>query len=215
MALRSFRLHTFSMVKVELVDGWSTCITCLKRSRLGAARFPERRGVDRSRGRSRRVGARRPDHFEIPQGAFSEAVKFQLPEGPAATFQTMAPAGETVVSDFALRVVDSATGQLVGTFLKPVTFTLKQSGVSSASVYDNVTPPGQVVPNPVPAKITGDVLTHPITAAMVGWVVLSRATTVPGATSPTTGIPVLPVVGLGAVLIAAGVLLVRHARAGA
>ncbi len=151
----------------------------------------------------------------VPQGAFSEAVKFQLLEGPAATFQTMAPAGETVVSDFALRVVDSATGQLVGTFLKPVTFTLKQSGVSSASVYDNVTPPGQVVPNPVPAKITGDVLTHPITAAMVGWVVLSRATTVPGATSPTTGIPVLPVVGLGAVLIAAGVLLVRHARAGA
>ena len=114
----------------------------------------------------------------VPQGAFSDAVKFELLEGPASPFQAAAPSGETVVSDFALRVVDSATGQLVGTILKPVTFTLAQSDVSSASVYDNVTPTGQIVSDPVPAKISGDVLTHPITAAMVGWVVLSPTASV-------------------------------------
>jgi len=150
---------------------------------------------------------------KIPQGAFPQAVKFELLQGSASTFQATAPAGETVVSNFALRVVDSATGQLIGTFSKPVTVTVSQSGIDSASTYDNVTAAGQIMPNPIPAKISGDVLTHPIPAAMVGWVVLSRAATVRGATSPTTGIPILPLVGSGALLIAAGVLLVRYARA--
>ncbi len=150
---------------------------------------------------------------KIPQGAFTQAVKFELLQGSDATFQASAPAGETVVSNFALRAVDTATGQLIGTFSKPVTVTISQNGINSASTYDNVTTAGQIMPNPIPAKISGDVLTHPIPAAMVGWVVLSRAATVPGATSPTTGIPILPLVGSGALLIAAGALLVRYARA--
>ena len=153
-----------------------------------------------------------PMDVTVPQGAFNSAVTLELLQGPVSSFQAKAPAGERVVTDFALRVVDKATGQLVGTFLKPVGFTLTQSGVDSSSVYDNVTPTGQIVPNPVPAKITGDVLTHPIPAAMVGWVVLGRATTVPAATSPTTGVPVLPIVGLGVALIGVGALLVRRAR---
>lgn len=156
-----------------------------------------------------------PVSVQIPAGAFRGAVKFDLLEGPISNFQAAAPAGQQVVADFALRVVDTATGQLVGTFQRPVTVTVAQRGITPASVYANVSASGQITPNQVPAKVSGDVLTHPLTAATVGWVVLSRARTVSAATSPTTGIPVLPIVGVGAVLIVAGVLLVRHARSAA
>ncbi len=150
--------------------------------------------------------------INIPQGTFSQAVKFQLLHGPVKTLQSAAPAGQTVETDFALRVINPGTGQLIGAFLKPVTATITQNGIGTASMYDNVTPMGMIVPNPMPATIKGDVLTHPITAAAVGWVVLSQAPTVPAATTPTTGVPVLPIVGIGAALIVAGVVLVRHAR---
>ena len=155
-----------------------------------------------------------PVSVQIPAGAFRGAVKFDLLEGPISNFQAAAPAGQQVVADFALRVVDTATGQLIGTFQKPVTVTVAQSGITPASVLANVSAAGQLTPN-VSAKITGSVLTLPVTSATVGAAVLIRAKTVPAATSPTTGVPILPIVGCGAVLIVAGVLLIRHARVAA
>lgn len=59
----------------------------------------------------------------IPAGTFRDAVKFELLEGPVSNFQKKVPPGQTVFADFAFRVVDTATGQLVGTFQKPVAFT--------------------------------------------------------------------------------------------
>ena len=123
-----------------------------------------------------------PITVNVPQGALPDAVRFELLEAPTSSFQAKAPKGETVVADFALRIVDQTTGLLVPTLLKPATFTLTSSSVNSASVYDNVTTTGQIVPNAVPATITGDVLAHPVPAALAGWVVLSPKTA-PAATS--------------------------------
>ncbi len=155
-----------------------------------------------------------PVTVAIPAGTFPSGVKFELLESPTANLQAAAPAGQQVVADFALRVVDTATGQLIGTFQKPVTVTVAQSGITPASVLANVSAAGQLTPN-VSAKITGSVLSLPVTSATVGAAVLIRAKTVPAATSPTTGVPILPIVGCGAVLIVAGVLLIRHARVAA
>ena len=150
---------------------------------------------------------------EIPAGAFSSPVQFDLLEGPTANLQKAAPAGQTVIADFAFKVVDQTTGALVGAFQKPVLFTLKSSAVSPKSVYYNVTPAGTLAVNPVAATISGETLTHPIPVAMVGWAITAPAASVPGATSPTTGIPVLPFAAAGLALIVGGSLLLRRARA--
>ncbi len=148
---------------------------------------------------------------QIPAGAFDCAVKFELLQGPIATFQ--APAGQNVIADFAFRVIETATGRLIGTFQKPVTFTLQSSAVSHRSIYYNVSTSGMLTPNPVPATISGTTLSHPIPVAMVGWAVTSPAASVAGATTPSTGIPVLPFAAAGILAIGGGVLLLRRARA--
>lgn len=151
-----------------------------------------------------------PIRVDIPAGTFDCAVDFELLKAPTSNLS--APAGQTVISDFAFKVVDTANDQLIGQFKKPVRISLTSSAVTAASIYYNVTPGGMLVANQVPAAISGHTLTHPITAALVGWAVTSPAKAVPAATSPTTGVPLLPVMLAGAALIATGVLLIRRAR---
>jgi hypothetical protein len=145
---------------------------------------------------------------QVPAGAFATPVQFDLLEGSNAAWQAKAPAGQTVIANFAFKVVNPANGQLVGTFQKPVLFTLTNPKVGPASVYYNVTPTGAFVKNPIPAKIVGDQLSHPIAAALVGWAVTSPA----AATTVATGLPLAPVMGVGAALALAGAYLVVRPR---
>jgi len=146
--------------------------------------------------------------IQIPAGAFTAPVKFELLEGSNATWQAKAPSGQQVIANFAFKVVNSQTGQLVGTFAKPVVFTLTNPAVGPASKYWNITPAGAMVANPIPPTISGDTLSHPITAALVGWAVTSPA----AATTVSTGLPLAPVMGGGLVLAAAGFYLLRRPR---
>ena len=57
---------------------------------------------------------------QIPKGAFMDAVKFELLEGPVSHFQMAAPSGQTVISDFAFQVGEHNNGTLGGKFQKPV-----------------------------------------------------------------------------------------------
>jgi len=151
-----------------------------------------------------------PISIQIPAGAFADPVTFELLEGPVASFQKNAPSGTAVISDFAFKVVDTATNTLVGAFSKPVVFTLSAPSVNAKSQYYNVSTAGVFTLNPIPATISGTTLTHPIAGAGVGWAVTSPATGVSNATTPSTGIPVLPIVGTGFILLAAGVFLIRR-----
>ncbi|MCL8209328.1 MAG: hypothetical protein K6V97_14860 [Actinomycetia bacterium] len=146
--------------------------------------------------------------IRIPAGTFSTPVQFELLEGSNATWQAKAPAGQKVIANFAFKVVNSETGELVGTFAKPVVFTLTNPAVGPASKYWNITPAGAMVTNPVAPTISGDTLSHPITAALVGWAVTSPA----AATSVSTGLPLAPVMGGGLALAAAGLYLLRRPR---
>lgn len=151
-----------------------------------------------------------PISVQIPTGAFTDPVTFELLEGPVANFQKNAPAGTTVISDFAFKVVDTTTNTLVGAFSKPVVFTLTSPSVNAKSQYYNISTAGVFTLNPIPATISGTTLTHPIAAAGVGWAVTSPAAAVSNATTPSTGIPVLPIVGTGFIVLAAGVFLIRR-----
>lgn len=113
---------------------------------------------------------------QIPADAFTEPVTFELLQGTPSYWQSYAPKGQTVVSDFAFRVLNSS-GALVVNFNKPVLFALTDPEVSATTVYENATAtkPPQVVPNPVPSEIQGHVLKHSVSAAAVGWVVANPA----------------------------------------
>lgn len=143
----------------------------------------------------------------IPAGTFSSPVTFQILENQNSYWQAKAPTGQTVIANFAFRVMNTSTNQLVGAFNGPVMLKLTNEMVVPSSVYDNASTTGTLSVNPIPSAIVGDTLTHPIKAAVVGWIITSPTA---GATSPTTGLPVLPVMAGGAVLLGMGIYLVRR-----
>jgi hypothetical protein len=140
---------------------------------------------------------------KIPAGAFSTPVTFELLENQNSYWQAKAPAGQDVLANFAFKVINTSTGQLVGAFNAPVMFTLTDSAVSPHSTYYDISTTGTFTANPIPPTIVGDQLSHPIKAAVVGWAVTSPA----APTTPTTGLPVLPVMASGAGLLALGLYL--------
>lgn len=152
--------------------------------------------------------------IDIPADAFTAPVKFQVIEGANADFQAKAPANETVLMNFAFKVTDKATNELVAKFNKPVMFFYTDAKINANSKYYDTTVDGQMVVNKVPAKIEGTTLSHPIAGAGVGWAVTSPAAAVKNATSPVTGIAAAPWMAGGFVMIigAAAVWFVARRR---
>ena len=150
--------------------------------------------------------------IDVPAGTFSNPVKFQVVEGPLADFQAKAPLNETVLMDFAFRVTDAKTNELVGSFQKPVVFHYTDAKINTNSKYYDTLPDGTFVLNKVPAKIEGNTLSHPIKGAGVGWAVTSPAVPVQNATSPVTGLSLLPWITAGATIMAIGSVVIVRAR---
>lgn len=150
----------------------------------------------------------------IPKGTFKNEVKFQVLGGPLAEFQKKAPEGETVLMDFAFKVMDLTTNELVGKFDKPVIFSYTNDKVNKNSKYYDTSQDGTFSLNKVPAKIDGTTLSHPIKGAPVGWAVTSPATSVKNATTPVTGINMTAWVfaGIGMLLIGSITLIMARRR---
>ncbi|UVI28496.1 beta-propeller fold lactonase family protein [Paenibacillus spongiae] len=115
------------------------------------------------------------DHVRIviPEGTFTNKVKFQVLEGSLNDFQAKAPEGETVLMNFAFKVTDLTTGERIGKFNKPVLFRYTSPAITSNSKYYNIQPDGTFVLNSVLPEIHGNTLTHPNPGAPVGWAVTS------------------------------------------
>lgn len=116
--------------------------------------------------------------IDIPAGAFSHDVLFQVLEGDNDALQAKAPDGETVIMNFAFRVINLETKQLVERFNVPVQFSFKDKDVNQGSIYWNVRLDGSVVPNSVPAVIEGRTLTHGVGGATVGWMITSPTSSI-------------------------------------
>ncbi|MGG1677089.1 hypothetical protein ACIFOT_15225 [Neobacillus sp. NRS-1170] len=114
----------------------------------------------------------------IPEGTFSHDVTFQVLEGDNSFFQTKAPAGETVVMNFAFRVIDMETNQLIGAFNKPLTFSFKDKDINSGSIYYNFKLDGTLANNNAASSIEGRTLSHPVGGAPVGWVITSPSNSI-------------------------------------
>ncbi|GAC1341173.1 MAG: hypothetical protein NVSMB29_11240 [Candidatus Dormibacteria bacterium] len=113
----------------------------------------------------------------VPATALTAPATFQLLRGDTAYWQPLVTSGQKVVSAFAFRVVDSATGAEVTTFQAPVVAAITDPTIVSTSQYVNTTraTPPAVVPNPKPPVISGTTLTHGNIGDGVGWLVTSPA----------------------------------------
>ncbi|MHB8508292.1 MAG: hypothetical protein ACYDGR_06540 [Candidatus Dormibacteria bacterium] len=109
----------------------------------------------------------------IPAGAVTAKSRFDLLQGDNSYWQTLVPAGQKVLTNFAFRVVDETTNQLVLQFGAPVVAVYTDAAVSSATLYENTSgsEPPVVSANPVPAVISGTTLKHGNKADAVGWVI--------------------------------------------
>lgn len=111
--------------------------------------------------------------IQIPEGTFTHDVSFQLLEGDNKSFQANAPAGETVIMNFAFRVMDLETHQLIDKFNKAITFSFKDKDINSGSIYYNVKQEGTFANNNAASVIENKTLSHPIGASPVGWAITS------------------------------------------
>lgn len=113
----------------------------------------------------------------VPATALTTPATFQLLLADVASWQPRVAAGQKVVSAFAFRVVDTATGAEVTKFEAPVVAAITDPAIVATSQYLNTTraTPPVVMANPKPPVITGTTLTHGNIGDGVGWVVTSPA----------------------------------------
>jgi len=159
---------------------------------------------------------------DLPADMLSTPVKFEFLEGDPAFFHQNLEADDAskqVLATFAFRVTDMNTGQLVGRFDKPVTWSITSSQVTSESeVYNSsAANPPKITENSTPGTVAGTTLTHNFGGAGVGWLVLGpQPVGMPatGAPDGTTNGLVLATL-LGALALSSGLVVRRlaHRRA--
>ena len=143
-------------------------------------------------------GALRAD---LPADLISKPIKFELLTGDNATFQPVA-GGRTVIGNYAFRVTDPATNQLVATFDsgKAVTVSFTGAAVRSDTAIMNVSPtnPLTAVLNTGANTIEGQTIKHSFGGTTVGWLVVNPAGAAPAAAAPAGAVPAaLPRTGTG------------------
>ncbi|HKI56681.1 MAG TPA: hypothetical protein VKB31_05965 [Trueperaceae bacterium] len=109
----------------------------------------------------------------IPVGTFKDPVTFQVLAASNSHWDGMAKSGQKVVANFAYRVYDRKTHQVVGKFPSAVQYTVADTMVDKHSVYWAVKPgatPRLINANSA-STIQGDVLSHPTPTAAVGWII--------------------------------------------
>ena len=107
----------------------------------------------------------------VPQGTFTDTVKFEVLSGIASTFTSKVPGDQTPVLAFAFNVRDTMTNQLIGKFSQPVILTTKDNKIAADSLYYNVTASGDLSLNMTGAQVQAGELTHPIAGTVFGWVI--------------------------------------------
>lgn len=85
---------------------------------------------------------------EYYKGAFVHDVTFQVLEGDNKTFQRVTPTGETVIMNFAFRVIDLKTNEIISSFNnKALTFSFKDKDINKGSIYYNYKIDGRIANN--------------------------------------------------------------------
>ncbi len=116
-----------------------------------------------------------PYTFQVPVGAFTVPVKFEVLSQNPGICTGKVPAGMKPVLAFALKVTNESTGQLIGSFDRPVTMMARDPALTAQSMYYNISANGTVTPNPAGLQAKAGELDHPVTSAVFAWVMTSPA----------------------------------------
>ena len=154
----------------------------------------------------------------IPADLLSKPVKFEFLTGDPSSFASFLEPddqGKQIIAAFAFRVTDPATGQIVGKFDKPVTWSITDPRITSDSEVYNTTPanPPKVTANSAPGTVQGTTLSHPFGGAGVGWLVLGppapSGMPVTGASSSgtTSAMLILAALLVGSLTLVGGLVL--------
>lgn len=163
---------------------------------------------------------------DIPQGTFPFPVTFEILQGQNSYFQGETPSGRIIITNFAFRVRNHATDQLVRDFKRPVLVTLiLPDDASDVEVWKvELTRPARIVKCTDKTEVGDKTLMLQAESAATGWIITSSTgniKTTPGEeTGEDTGenvfldlerqpdsvgsslaLPILGVIAIGAVLI--------------
>jgi hypothetical protein len=160
--------------------------------------------------------------LEMPADMISKTVTFEFLQGDPSFFAQHLEEddqGKPILANFAFRVTDTNTGQLVGRFDKPVVWSITDPQIGSDSEVYNVSAanPPKITENSTPGTIQGNTLSHPFGGASVGWLVVNPASPVgmprTGATSANSLTSLALIVLLAAVVtLSIGAVLRRKAK---
>ena len=155
-----------------------------------------------------------PVKISVPPGAFATPVQITV-TAPVLSqitgaLSSLGYSGYQAVSGLGVSVINSSGHLYSGSFLKPITTTVDDSAISSASRVVEWNALGQFT----------SVSSATVASGSATWsfqhdpafAVISPTTTVPGATSPVTGKPFLMEGSLGALFIVGGASLLWQAR---
>lgn len=126
------------------------------------------RNIDPAKAQVIRTG---PYTINIPAGAFTSAVRFEVLSGRPETFAAKAPKGEVPLLAFAFRVTDSKTGKHVARFAKLAAFTATHNKIARDSKYYNIWLDGSYRINPTGLRVKPGELRHPMAVAAEGRVI--------------------------------------------
>lgn len=127
-----------------------------------------------------------PYTFQVPVGAFTVPVKFEVLSQTPASWSGKVPGGMKPVLTFALKVTNRNTGQLIGTFDNKIMMIARDPALTAQSMYYNISPNGAVTANTLGLKAKAGELDHPLTGAIFAWV-LTTPTGAAGTNTTTTG----------------------------
>ncbi|MHB1417038.1 MAG: hypothetical protein ACYC1C_17460 [Chloroflexota bacterium] len=127
-----------------------------------------------------------PYTVNIPAGAFNDPVLFEILQAPLSDVQPTAPPNEQPVLNFAFRVTDLNTGQLIGDFATPVILVARSGMIIPQSQYWDYTPSGRYILNPTGRPVQAGELRAPVPTASVAWVITNPTTATGTSTASST-----------------------------
>jgi hypothetical protein len=164
---------------------------------------------------------------DIPQGAFSSTITFEILQGQNSYFQSETPTGRIIITNFAFRIRNHTTNKLIADFKRPVLVTvILPDDATDVEVWKvELTHPPRIVSNKGKSEIGDKTLMLQADSATTGWIITSSTENTENSegealeeesfpeedivleaeeSNPSTASLVLPIIGvvaIGAVLI--------------
>lgn len=112
-----------------------------------------------------------PFMVAIPQGAFSDSVRFEILSGKPDNFKPKAPTGELPILAFAFRITDLKTGKYIMELAQPMPLTVTDGNITDQSKFYQISKQGDYSIISTAVEIIPGQLRYSVTSVEDGWVI--------------------------------------------